>query len=210
MDSRWRNLLIAIAVLLLFLAGYWLFSRSPVSDAASTQPPASYEWAEAEINAVLLSTPGFEPKSGSFKTIDAPALEKAKQQLVGIRQKIQSSPHFSEKPAALALAETWIGRIELALSWKQLQETKKKANFVGTESNAEVCAKKSVLLELRQRLENARNALLREQENHNSFASGFSVLAAKSGFLQQTDSVLVLPELEMQLETVNEILGACS
>jgi hypothetical protein len=210
MDSRWRNLLIAIAVLLLFLAGYWLFSRSPVSDAASTQPPASYEWAEAEINAVLLSTPGFEPKSGSFKTIDAPALEKAKQQLVGIRQKIQSSPHFSEKPAALALAETWIGRIELALSWKQLQETKKQANFVGTESDSEVCAKKTVLLELRQRLENARNALLREQENHDSFASGFSVLAAKSGFLQQTDSVLVLPELEMQLETVNEILGACS
>lgn len=209
MDSRWRNLLIAITVLFLFFLVYWLIPKQSSLPQGIDQSVASYELAEAEINAVLIATPGFEPKSGSFKTIDTIALEKAKQQLQTVKQKTQSGSNFSEKTAALALADTWIARIELAISWKQLQDLKKQANFVGTESDAEICAKKSVLLEMRQRLEDARNALLREEEAHNAFAIGFSVLATQSGFGQQIDTQSIRLELEIQLETVNEILGAC-
>ncbi len=209
MDSRWRNLLIAITVLLLVFLAYSLFSKQVLPPSDSDQSVASYELAEAEINAVLVSTPGFEPKSGSFKTIDTTALEKAKQQIQAVKQKIQSGPGFSEKTAALALADTWIARIELAISWKQLQELKKQANFVGTESDSEVCAKKNVLLELKQRLENAQNALSQAETTQNAFATGFSVLATESGFGQPIDTQPIRLELEIQLETVNEILGVC-
>ncbi len=209
MDSRWRNLLIAIVVLLLVFLVYWLIPKQTPSVSGIDQSVGSYEVAEAEINAILIATPGFEPKSGSFKTIDAIALEKAKQQIQGIKQKIRSAPGFSEKTAALALADTWIGRIELAISWKQLQELKKQANFVGTESDAEICAKKNALLEMKQRLENAQNALLREEELHNSFATGFSVLATQSGFGLPIDTERMRSGLGVQLETVNEIVGAC-
>lgn len=208
MESRWRNLIIVFVTVLLVFLVYWFVPAERPRSLGADGAIDSYGRTEAEINAILIATPGFEPKSASFKTIDTVALEKAKQQIQIVKARVQDSG-FSDKSAALALADAWIARIELAISWKQLRDLKKQANFVGTESDAEVCAKKNVLLKLQQRLENARNALLREEELHNSFATGFSVLATQSGFAQQIDTASIRLELEIHLETVNEILGVC-
>lgn len=207
MQTRWRNLLLVLALLALVFLGYVLFFAQPFAPLPASQAIDSFEKAEAEINAILIATPGFEPKSASFKTIDPVPLAKAKEQIQLVKARVGVSA-FSQKSAALALADAWIARIELALSWKRMQEYADSAQFSQSDSLETICQQKEFLLELKARVLAASGALENAQETHASFSTGAATLASQNGFVQPI-SGFSEPELDKTLEKINQLLGSC-
>lgn len=210
MDSRWRNLLV---LFVLVIAAFFVFSllqqpRQPVASVLS--PINSFDAGQAAVSAVLLSYDWFDAKHQQIKNPNENELQDAKQEMIRLRTEVEKGPLFGDKKAVLSLFDAWITRLDLALTWVQLKKQKGAATFLGNESNAEICSKKDFFVSLKQQLQTARDSLSKTDEAQNSFVTGFSVLAVRSGFDRQTDSSQQQFGLDAQLEAVNDILGACS
>lgn len=208
MDARWKNLAVFFAVV---IVGWWLLQNGlpSFSSPKSAGTVSSFESGKAAIFSLLFSYDWFDPATQQIQSTNPDELQKARQDLMGLRERIQKETDFSEKKAVLGLADAWIARVDLAIAWARLRQQQSSASFSAAETNAQVCAKKFFFVQYEERLKAALQSLSKAQSFHNSFVTGFSAFAASAGFEKTMDAAFDKTGLETQLVAVQELSEAC-
>lgn len=207
MDSRWRNLLgIAAVLLVLLLAWLLFFNAAPVVAGSAI---GSFETGLASLQGALISLDSFDAASGSFATDSQEQLQADLVSLQDFRSALAAQSSFEGKDALLDLSDMWLAKLRFSVALSDWQQKDSVIVFSGTESDAQICARRSDVLELRGSISDARNALQSFVDKKTGVLQRFPSQATAANLVADSVAEEELAGLEAKLSEIDSVLEGC-